>query len=74
MTPLEIGVFLVLTGGLGLLRFRSNTRPIWDRRRPFGADAVSPCVRGPLVRVPDLKGAYDGLPAHCWHVLNSASN
>jgi hypothetical protein len=74
MSGLEVLVFLALTGGLGVLRFRSTARPFWARRRAAGTDVVSPCVRGPLIRVPDLKGAYGALPVHCWHVLNSGRN
>lgn len=75
MTPLEWSLILGLTGFLGVLRFRSSARPVWARPPSYaGADAVSPCVRGPLMRVPDLKGAYDALPAHCWRVLNSGRN
>lgn len=59
-----------LVGWLAVRRFRSAARPFRaSRTREREADAVSVCVRSPLIRVPDLKGAYGALPAHCWDVL-----
>jgi hypothetical protein len=69
---LEWGGIALLIGSLAVLRHRSPARPIWRRRRPSRhADPVSVCVRGPLIQVPDLKGAYGALPRHCWVVINA---
>jgi hypothetical protein len=62
----------LLVGWLAVRRFRSTARPIWARKaRVHETDAVSLCVRSPVIRVPDLKGAYAALPAHCWRALNA---
>lgn len=64
--------FVLLVVALAVLRFRSTARPFWARRRRAGrSDAVSICVRRPLMRVPDLTGAYEALPPHCWTVMNA---
>ncbi len=61
-----------LVGWLAVRRFRSTARPFWaPEPRHREADAVSLSVRAPLIRVPDLKGAYDALPEHCWRALNA---
>jgi hypothetical protein len=66
------GGICALVGWLALRRLRSTARPFWaPKRREREADVVGLSVRSPLIRVPDLKGAYDALPEHCWRALNA---
>lgn len=68
-----------LAAGVGLLLLfgfiqlgRHAVHSSGSGRRPAArSEAVAICVRRPLIPVPDLKGAYDALPAHCWQVLNA---
>lgn len=44
------------------------------RARPASqGDLVSVCAK-PVMAVPSMTEAYNRLPAHCWHVLNSGAD
>jgi hypothetical protein len=67
--------FYWLVGGSAALLFACLVR--FTRRAGGSANghhlaagsAVEVCVGRPLMSVPNLKGAFDALPAHCWRVL-----
>ena len=72
MLGLLVGVVgLWLLGGLVRLMRRGGGAPSAKRARPAERQPVAICVRGPLIKVPDLSGAYRSLPEHCRKVLGA---
>jgi hypothetical protein len=67
---LGLGLGALLLVGLAYLGHRTIRSFHGSQRRPATRQAtVAICVDRPIYPVPNLKGAFGALPAHCWRVL-----
>lgn len=72
--PVPMLVAIVGLAGIGAMIVRARRWFTGRRARPSSrSDVVSICARSPM-RVPSLEDAYRALPAHCWRVLDPASD